>query len=321
MGDHAAPEGELMFSYRFMRMDMQGSRVGGSRISPTEIATTIPNRFFGTPGQPPTLRVVPTDMTMDMHMFGAMYGLTESVTLMAMGNLVVKEMGHVTFQGPVGDTELGEFTTRASGVGDTQFSMLFGLPDVGNARRVLQVGFSAPTGSITEEDQVLTPMGTQPTSRLPYPMQLGSGTLDPFVRFTVSGDVGRYGYGVQASGIWRIYDNNEDYRLGDQYDLTFWSSWSVKKWLSASGRVAFRSQDDILGRDPLIVAPVQTADPDFQGGDRLDLGVGVNLIAPGGPLKGLRLAGEVLIPTFQNLNGPQLETDLIYTLGLQYSFH
>ncbi len=320
MGDHAHDRGELMFSYRFMRMDMQGSRVAGSRISPTEIATTVPNRFFGTPGQPPTLRVVPTEMTMDMHMFGAMYGLTDAVTVAAMANVVVKEMDHITFQGPVGTTPLGEFTTRAAGFGDTQFALLFRLPEVGDARGVLQLGFSAPTGSITEEDDVLTPTGGRPTLRLPYPMQLGSGTLDPFARYTVAGEMGRYGYGVQASALWRLYDNSEDYRLGDEYAVTFWNSWSLKPWLSVSGRLAYRAQAEILDIDPQIVAPVQTADPDFQGGDRLDVGVGVNFVTPEGPLKGLRLAGEVLLPTYQNLNGPQLETDLLYTLGLQYTF-
>ena len=63
-----------------------GSRDGTDTLSPQDIATTVPNRFSGLPMQPPTLRVVPLEMTMDMHMVGAMYGLSDRVTLMAMGN-------------------------------------------------------------------------------------------------------------------------------------------------------------------------------------------------------------------------------------------
>jgi len=72
MADHYHHAGEWMFSYRFMRMEMGGNRLGTDDIDPDTIVTTIPNRFFGQPMQPPTLRVVPTQMTTDMHMLGAM---------------------------------------------------------------------------------------------------------------------------------------------------------------------------------------------------------------------------------------------------------
>ena len=90
MGDHMHKKGDWMVSYRFMRMDMQGNRDGTDSLSPLEIATSVPNRFSGMAGQPPTLRVVPTEMTMDMHMFGAMYAPTDNLTLMAMSGLWCK---------------------------------------------------------------------------------------------------------------------------------------------------------------------------------------------------------------------------------------
>ena len=102
MGDHTHKQGEFMFSYRFMRMDMEGSRIGTDEVTPETIATTVPNRFFGRPMQPPTLRVVPTSMRMDMHMGGVMYAPTDRLTLMAMGMYVVKEMDHTTFMGGMG---------------------------------------------------------------------------------------------------------------------------------------------------------------------------------------------------------------------------
>ena len=59
MGEHMHKKGEWMLSYRYMHMDMDGSRIGTKKVSPQTIATTVPNRFFGQPMQPPTLRIVP----------------------------------------------------------------------------------------------------------------------------------------------------------------------------------------------------------------------------------------------------------------------
>ena len=38
--------------------------------------------------------VAPTSMTMEMHMLGLMYGLTEKLTLSLMGNYMENEMDH-----------------------------------------------------------------------------------------------------------------------------------------------------------------------------------------------------------------------------------
>ena len=124
MADHYHEAGEVMLSYRYMSMSMQGNQKNGNKISSDLIATTIPNRFFGMTGQPPTLRIVPTKMTMDMHMFGAMFAPTDWVTLMAMVNYLDNEMHHLTYQGMMGTTVRGAFSTKTSGIGDTNLSAL-----------------------------------------------------------------------------------------------------------------------------------------------------------------------------------------------------
>ena len=50
---------------------MDGLATGTTSLDPTVAATTLPNRFSGMPMQPPTLRVIPEEMDMRMHMFGA----------------------------------------------------------------------------------------------------------------------------------------------------------------------------------------------------------------------------------------------------------
>jgi len=322
MGDHRHHEGELMLSYRFMQMQMEGNLIGDDEVTPDEIVTTVPNRFFGLPMQPPTLRVVPTEMTMDMHVFGAMYGLTDRITLMGMLPLIEKRMTHITFAGPVGTTQLGRFTTESYGVGDFQFGGIVGLYDSksaeGEQHLNLLLGLSAPSGSIKQDGQILTPMGGTPIVRLPYAMQLGSGTWDFLPGVTYTARRRNLSFGAQYRGNFRLEDeNSEGYALGDLHQVTGWAAFEWAPWISNSVRLAYQTQDDISGIDPNIVGPVQTANPDFYGGDRLDLLFGVNLIGQSGAICGQRLAAEFGFPIHQDLNGPQMKTDYTFTVGWQ----
>lgn len=324
MGDHLHSKGEVMLSYRFMRMEMDGNRIGTSGVTPEQIVTTVPNRFSGLPMQPPTLRVVPTDMTMDMHMFGAMYAPTDQITLMAMIPYITKSMNHLTYQGPVGTTLLGGFRTETEGLGDIKVSALASLIDRQTEnthhKMHLNLGLSLPTGSITETGQILTPMGTRPVVRLPYSMQLGSGTYDLLPGITYTAQSGRFGWGAQARGVIRISDNSEGYSLGNEAAVTGWVSYQPQPAISLSGRIEAKTLGDIDGIDPQILGPVQTADPDNYGGETISLFAGLNYVVQRGALRGHRLAIEAGVPVFRDLNGPQMETDWTVTAGWQYAF-
>lgn len=320
MGDHTHTKGEFMVSYRFMHMSMEGSRIGTSAISTEEIVSTIPNRFAGMPGQPPTLRIVPLAMDMNMHMFGVMYAPSDWITLMAMLMVVNQDMSHATFQGGTGTAQLGTFVTQATGLGDTRLSALIRVLKKGNHHLHLNAGLSIPTGSITEEDNILTPMDMRPTVRIPYPMQLGSGTFDLLPGFTYTGYAQKLAWGAQMMANLRLGENDEDYSLGNRLDLTAWASYRVANWLSGSFRTAYFTLGEIEGQDSRIMGPVQTANPDFQGGQRIDLSWGINVLGTSGLVKNHRLAFEFGLPVYQDLNGPQMETDYTITLGWQYAF-
>ena len=322
MADHRHGKGELMLSYRYMHMNMDGSRDGTTSISPEVTATTVANPFAGQAGQPPTLRVVPTSMDMDMHMIGAMYGLTDRITLLAMGSYIEKSMDHTTFAGGMGTNVLGNFTTQSDGIGDTTIGAIFGVDDGSNPRHQLNLSLaiSLPTGSITQTDQILTPTGATPSPRLPYPMQIGTGTYDLKPGMTYRDRKGQIGWGGQAMFVIPLNRNSADYRQSAKTELTAWASYEPKSWVSLSSRVKHRSQASLIGQDALIVAPVQTADPDNQGGNVTELLFGVNLAGQSGAVKGHRLALEYGIPLARDLNGPQLETDSMLTLGWQKVF-
>ena len=321
MGDHLHKKGEWMLSYRYMHMDMDGSRIGTKKVSPQTIATTVPNRFFGQPMQPPTLRIVPLWMTMDMHMLGAMYAPTNDLTLMAMANYIDKEMNHITFQGGVGTTVQGFFTTNSEGFGDTRITALYRLYKDSVHKAHLNLGLSLPTGSITERDNILTPMGTRPDVRLPYAMQLGTGTFDLLPGLTYTGRVADFSWGGQFRSEVRLGGKNEEgYTWGDLYAVTGWLAYEWAPWISTSMRLDAWTQDSISGIDPNIVGPVQTANPDFYGGEQVFAYFGANMVGQTGIIRGHRFAFEVGVPLYRDLNGPQLETDWNVMVGWQKAF-
>lgn len=320
MGDHLHGAGEWMLSYRFMSMTMEGNRDGTSDLTPEQIVTGQPNRFFGTPGQPATLRIVPLEMRMQMHMLGGMYAPTDWLTLMAMANVVEKDMDHVTFAGGAGVNRLGNFTTRTSGLGDTRLVTMWRLYESENHQLQGNLGLSLPTGSIKETGVILAPNGTRPTVRLPYAMQLGSGTYDLLPALGYTGQDGAIGWGAQYSGIIRTGTNSQGYTLGDQHALTAWASYQWMPEISTSFRLAGTTLGSIDGIDSNIIGPVQTADPDNYGGDWAEAFIGVNLAGQSGILRGQRLALELGMPVYQDLNGPQMKRQWSLALGWQVAF-
>lgn len=315
MGEHMHKKGEWMVSYRYKYMDMEGNRIGDTEVSPDFIVTNVANRF----GTPATLRVVPTEMTMEMHMFGAMYAPSDWLTLMVMGMYMDKSMDHITYMGMAGTNVRGTFNTKSSGMGDTKVSGMVNLMRIGIHKMHLNAGISLPTGDTDETDDILNPMGMRPTVTLPYAMQLGSGTYDFLPGITYSATKDKFNWGAQYTGTIRIGDN-DGYSWGDKHEVTSWLSYQWQPWISTSTRIAYKHEGQIDGIDSRISLPVQTADPDNYGGDTVMINFGFNIAGQKGVLRGHRLAFEAGLPLHQDLNGPQMETDLVITGGWQYAF-
>ncbi|MCA9296109.1 MAG: transporter [Phycisphaerales bacterium] len=298
MADHTHHAGEFMISYRTMHMRMHGNRDGDSRISSDDVLDDF--------------MVTPTSMSMDMHMLGAMYAPTDWMTVMVMVPYVRKDMDHLTRMG-------GRFTTKSEGLGDIRLTGMFPIYHEGPHTFHANFGLSIPTGSIDEKDA--TPADPTASRRLPYPMQLGSGTFDLLPGAVYTYQAPGWSFGAAANGTIRLGENDHAYTLGDALEFTTWWAYEWEDWISTSVRLDYQLWGNIDGADPdLNPMMVPTADPNRRGGQRLDLLFGVNLYAPKGALAGNRLAVEVGLPIYQDLDGPQLETDLLLTIGWQYTF-
>lgn len=296
MGDHTHEAGAVMFSYRFMRMDMAGNRDGTMDLTPAQVLQQFP--------------VTPTEMTTDMHMLGVMVAPTDELTLSLMAPYMFKGMEHITRMGT-------RFTTQSDGFGDIRLMGLYKILDQDRQRIHLNAGISFPAGSTNQRDD--TPAG--PNQVLPYPMQLGSGTFDLHPGITYLGQSEGWSWGGQALGTIRLGTNGNSYRLGNRLNITGWGARRWNNWFSTSVRLNGNTWGNISGADPrLNPATIPTADPNRRGGTRLDVGLGLNFLVNKGALAGHRLAIEFALPVYQSLDGPQLETDWLLTVGWQKAF-
>ena len=289
MGDHMHEMGEWMVSYRYMSMNMDGLLKGSNTVAPTMMATGfMPN-------------MLPTEMTMDMHMFGTMYAISNQWTLMGMLNYLDNEMSM-----PMGKMD-------SSGLGDIKIAGLYDLAQWDSGRRMhLKLGLNLPTGSIDEKHN---------GNILGYGMQLGSGTYDFEPAITYLAQTENYSYGAQLGGILRIGENDQDYTLGNKFEATLWGARKITDSLSASAKFDYSSQSEIDGKDARMNEAMSPAlNPNSQGRDITIFGLGLNYYFKDGGLSGHRLAAEWETPIDQKVNGVQLELDSVWTLGWQYAW-
>jgi len=296
MGDHMHAMGEWMISYRYMTMEMEGLLDGSKNISASDASST-----FGYNNM-----MIPKDMTMDMHMFGAMHAISNKWTLMCMLNYLDHEM---TMQ----STMMG--TMKSSGLSDLKIAGLYDLARWDSGRRMhLNLGLSLPTGSIDEKHTDGSTLG--------YGMQLGSGTYDFHPAITYLAQTENYSYGTQLGGVMRIDDNDQGYSLGNKFEATLWGARKITESLSASAKFDYSSQSDVDGQHKgltmINMSPAKQAGS--QGRDITTFGLGFNYYFQNGGLKGHRLAAEWETPLDQKVNGVQLGLDSIWTLGWQYAW-
>ena len=313
MGDHLHGAGEFMLSYRMMPMAMSGLQDGTAELSDAE-SLAVDNPFFGRPGQPPKMRILPREMTMNMHMFGAMYGLTDRITLMGMGMTMARDMTLETHNMP--GNPIGTFDTGTSGFGDASLTAMVGLSD-GPVQAHLLAGVAFPVGRRDFTGEALLPNGMTREVRLPYAMQLGSGTWDALPGIVVQTKRGKTSVGGQLRARVRTGENAEGYRLGNDFLATAWAMVQPIPAAAFTARLQLDQLGGIEGQDAMIAGPVPTADPANYGGSRLMGLVGLNLAGQSGAIREHRLAFELGVPVAQSLNGPQMPCTWHFMVGWQ----
>ena len=299
--EHTHNTGEWMFSYRFMNMHMEDLYNGDSKVSANDTDYVF----------------VPTEMDMEMHMFGAMFAPTTNLTLMAMTHYVETSMEMVGTKGMMAGRET---KMDANGWGDSSIGGLYKLYDDNKTRAHVGLLLSLPTGSTSET--FTTPMNM--VRHQPFGMQLGTGTFDLLPSATyLHQPSDHFSYGAQIKGRIHLGRNNQGYSRGNKIEATSWIAHNVADWASISLRLAAKHSGSVDGdtdnsvNSGMVANMSLPADPSNTGGTSIDAAVGLNLWHPE---DGFRVATEFSMPVYQNLNGTQLGQSWTLTLGTQYSW-
>lgn len=294
----AMVEDDWMIGYRFFYQSYDGMRDGRHDKSTSDLL-----------GPSTGYTSTPKDMTTQTHVFEGLYGYDDDWTLFAMVPYVRKDMTTATLT--------GDYDTDAEGIGDLRIGVIRTLEEKENSMFRAHLGLGIPTGSYDERDHD----NTGQNITLPYMMQLGTGTYDLYPGATYMRQMDGWTWGVQTYGRVHIGKNDDDWAVSDWNQLSGWYSKEVSETVAASLRLSLFSWGDDHGENEDLDPDTNPAnDPHRQGGDRLDLFGGMNFELGDGYDQLHRLAFEVGVPVDEWLDGPQLSTEWLATVGWQLSF-
>ena len=297
---HSLPRaGEFMLGYRTMYMRRSGDFKAGSK-GPSD--GEIVDRACG--NEP--CSAAADWMAHQMHMLDLMYAPTSWVSLMLMPSYIDNDMQLRTLDGAVPDVHSNHDHHATGGFGDTRFGPIASLFHRPNHHVNLALVVSAPTGDTSVRFR--RDHGTE-RGFVHYDMQLGSGTWDFLPSLTYLGELGRFDFGAQASGVVRMEgEGRTGYALGDELQLTTWGGIEISEWFAATLRGLYTEQGGIRGRYDKLSAQGTPADQaNNSGGRYFDLGIGLAVTVPRGSFAGMQLSLEWLQPLAEDWNGYQLE--------------
>ena len=313
--DHYHKKGESMISVRQGYMAMSGNSLNGSSISTSDILA-MPNPLGDIPAN---LSVVPVEMDMKMTMIGAMYAPSDKVTLMAMAMYMSKDMDLNTYKPMMDRGLIGTFSTSSSDLSDLSLGAIIKLQETDLSRWHAEVTLQKSIGANDSKGEVFTPMGMNMEMILPYGMQAGDDATRLLLGVTNVKTISeKVLWGNQLRGKFVVADDN--WSFGDQLEFNTWLQYEVNKAVSLSSRMKFVDQDKISGSNPMISAPVQTANPENYGGSEVHVGLGVNFLTHILPGKADRFGLELVKPIQQDKNNLQMKTDYQLIFGYQKAF-
>ncbi len=257
--------------------------------------------------------IVPKYMDMFMGNFSVGYAFSDRFFLGAMGMYVNKDMSMI-------NRANRKARMQSQGIGDTMLmtkTLVYADDHLFPTNQVsILLGVSIPTGSIDQDER---------GGLLPYSMQLGSGTFDPFVGILYEGSRTPYWWGVNISYLSRLYENYKSYNLGDKFQFDLYGMYQIRHNLVAELQFNGQYEGDIDGQareiqqggtghmmgNPNRPFGSNLFDPDNYGGTKLDVKFGMQWQ----PFHNHILNAQISFPLFQNLHGTQLEQEFTATIS------
>ncbi|MDF1837676.1 MAG: transporter [Planctomycetota bacterium] len=253
--------------------------------------------------------IAPTEGVDRLFEVEAMFGFDERLDLY----FVVPYSTHNIDQ----DLTLGGTSdVESDGLGDIQIGGVFRSYDHGPTRVSYMAGISLPTGKVNESGEY----DGMASTKLPYPLQLGSGTFDLLPGVLIESQRGDMQWGARASGRIHLQSaHDEAWFRSNSGRVDLWVGTEVGEDVRGTLRAQADWWGDLHGADPDLVQlrnPLE--DPLRQGGSRVTLfgGLGKDLDKNGNNHLGI----EVGFPVEEWLDGPALSQDWTAVIGWRLRF-
>lgn len=295
--------GKLVLSITPNFANLSGIKIGTRTVSNEYIVTTVP--FFLNPRQ--TVRIIPQNIAVATQVVGLSYGVTKDLAMVLTAGMVEKNLNALTFRGTAGILPLGRSLPGTTSLADFTLSGVYRIYQDDIHRIQLTLGFSFPTGnSRATFSDFLLPDGIRRNIRAFYGMQPGSGTFDILPGVAYAGYLGPWSWGLAYRARLPLGPNPQGYLWGDLHEFNGWAGYTWTPGLTTTFRVNGSTQGVIRGFDPEIRGPAVPANPNFYGGQRVELFGGATISGKFIGYENTTLAVEAGLPVYQNLNGPQI---------------
>ena len=319
MGAGVPETKEFRFKVSPLFMSMKGLADDGASINADNLLG-MPVMMGQATGK---FMAIPTEMDMQMLNFTAGYSFTDDLFGGVMLMLKDNRM-NMKFNTMMQDTTgQSGFSMESSGIADTMLMGKYRLftddPLLPTHQASLMFALSLPTGSIDEKNSN-HPLAMRQNELLPYGMQLGSGTFDPTIGLVYSASKSPYWWGVNAMYTARLYDNDRDYRLGNEFRFDLYGMYQFRYDLVGQvqlngnhlGKIRGEMDESKTGGSGHVTkndfsSPFMSPlwETDNYGGSKLLATVGLQWQPA--PLHIIEI--DVGVPVYKNLNGLQLEEE------------
>ena len=303
-----------MLSYEFRFMDVANYQAGRQKLSFEEVLLS--------PGETRTnlnFPIVPTFIKQTAHAFSIGREISNAFSLNMSLPVVTQRTEHIS---SIADFE--EFEIKTSGIGDIALVGLYKFHRSAASSASVGFGVSFPTGPINNIGD--TPReGTGTLERLPYTMQIGSGTYDFLASLSFEQDVDNWAFGIKGHTTLRTGLNENAYRLGNNYGVELTAKFKGWSSIRPGLHLSLRTTEQITGRDEQLLMPnnafpfgATIANPENYGGEKAKVGGNVRLCIR--KSCGLNINLKAAVPIYQNLNGIQQRERFSFSTAINYSF-
>ena len=315
-GDNMPDPGKATLSIIPSFTNNAHSFIGTRSVSSQYIVSSTP--WFWSPWAS-NLRIVPQNQFIEAQTVTLAYGIAKNLSVVLATGMVEKHSDLMTFFGSSNLIPRGMSFPGTDSLQDSSAAIIWRAYEDPINRIKVNLGMSFPTGSDHNlGGALLQPDGGYTIARAFYGMQSGTGTYDALPGIVYAGTIAPWSWGLSYRARLPLTYNPQGYMWGNYQEVNAWGGYTWFPGLTTTIRTNFNIQSPIAGADWLMLGKLQSANPNFYGGKRIEMYVGADIDGKLLGAPGFSIGVEGGVPVYQNLNGPQLSKNWQAGLALRW---